>query len=181
MLASNETFFNSTDFYLKVYELSPAKVVAVLTSAFIIFILTPLFYAIIWYEQYSSNHYRTLINKLVASSCWHTIAYNTIGQTAEVVLSLFGPFNRVFCNVQMVLKNISNLQQINLLLAMTVVKYLSIFVLKNPTGIEADFWNFFITSASFLCRDSFSKHLSPAIIHPELFLLEGLDRISKDC
>ena len=127
------------------------------------------------------HHYRTLINKLVASSCWHTIAYNTIGQTAEVVLSLFGPFNRVFCNVQIVWKNICNLQQINLLLAMTVVKYLSIFVLKNPTGIEADFWNFFITSASFLCRDSFSKHLCPAILHPELFLLEGLDRISKDC
>ena len=112
--------------------------------------LTPLFYAIIWYERYGSDHHRTLLNQLVSTSCWHAACYNLIGQTSEMALSMFGPFPLWFCHSQILFKNISNCQQINLLLAMIITKYLSIFVLKNPTGINCEFWNLFITLSSFL-------------------------------
>jgi hypothetical protein len=87
---------------------------------------------------------------LVASSCWNNIAYNLIGQTSEIALSLFGPFNSWFCHFQAVLKGVSNNQQINLLLAISVAKYLSIFVLKNPMGLDSEFWCLFITLWSLL-------------------------------
>jgi hypothetical protein len=82
------------------------------------------------------------------------VAYSCIGQTLQVVLSLFGPSGDWLCRTHVLLKNLSNSQQMNLLLAMTAVKYLSIFVLKNPVGINAEFWNLFIVLLTAFCKSS---------------------------
>jgi hypothetical protein len=42
--------------------------------------------------------------------------------------------NKKFDNLESRLKNVLILQNIFLLLAMSIVKYLSVFVLKNPAG-----------------------------------------------
>ena len=142
--------FSGDVFYENIYKMNPSKIIGIQISLINVLFFTPLFYAIIWFEKYGSNTHRTLLNQLVATSCWHIIGYNLIGQTSEMALAICGPFHHWFCHGQILLKNISNCQQINLLLAMIVTKYLSIFVLKNPTGINCEFWNTFITSSSFL-------------------------------
>ena len=149
----NTSDFDGTVFFENIYKMNPSKVLGIVTSVVGIVAMTPLFYFITWYEKYGSSQHRTLINQLVSTNCWHCIAYNIIGQTMEISLSLFGPFNRWFCYGQVLFKNIINNQLINLLLAMTIVKYLSIFVLKNPTGLNSEFWNTFITLYTLLGND----------------------------
>ena len=145
MLNQSTEKFNSTDFYGQIYQIQFCKISGIFLSLINIFVLTPLLYSIIWYERYGTNQHRTLINQLVAYSCWHSISYNLVGQTAEIALSIFGPFSPWFCHWQLILKNVVNLQQIQLLLSMIGVKYLSIFVLKNPAALDHQFWSFFIT------------------------------------
>jgi hypothetical protein len=70
----------------------------------------------------------------------------------EVVLSVFGPFSKWICHSQILLKNASINQQTSLLLAMTIVKYLSIFVLKNPAAVDAQFWNAAIVVLTTFCK-----------------------------
>ena len=137
--------FNSSYFYRNIYDQSASKWAGISSSLLVIFVMTPTFFFITWYERFGSNHHPTLINQLVATNCWFTILYNLIGQTTEIVLSLFGPFNPIFCYAQVILKNTFSLQQINLFLAMTLTKYLSVFVLKNPLGVDCEFWNYSIT------------------------------------
>ena len=145
MPSQNILEFNFFEFYGQIYQIHPFKIYGICLSMINIFVLTPMLYAIIWYERFGSNQRRTLINQLVAASCWHSVAYNLVGQTAEIALSIFGPFSSWFCHCQLVLKNVVNLQQMLIILAMIVVKYFSIFVLKNPTGLVHEFWSFFIS------------------------------------
>jgi hypothetical protein len=76
------------------------------------------------------------------------IVNNLIGINFEIALSIWGPFNKEFCYLQLFTKNVFAIQLVNTLFAMTLVKYVSIFVLKNPTRIDIDFWSFFVNVAS---------------------------------
>jgi hypothetical protein len=60
-----------------------------------------------------------------------------------------------FCPLITAESDSKNRPQINLFLAITVVKYLSIFVLKNPLGINSDFWNTLIAIVSTFSESSF--------------------------
>ena len=47
------------------------------------------------WEDGRTNHHPTLINQLVATNCFCTIIYNLVGQMAEIILALYGPFNTI--------------------------------------------------------------------------------------
>jgi hypothetical protein len=68
----------------------------------------------------------------------------------EIILNWFGPFGNVFCSVQTVLKNAGLFYEAAMIIAITLVKFLSIFVLKNPLGIHCEFWCLFINLVSTL-------------------------------
>jgi hypothetical protein len=122
--------------------------IPILASFVNILLITPLYCSIIWYERFGTDQRRTLINQLVAITCWHSVIYNVTCTPLEIVLNWFGPFGNVFCSVQTVLKNAGLFYEAAMIIAITLVKFLSIFVLKNPLGIHCEFWCLFINLVS---------------------------------
>ena len=109
----------------------------VLTSLINIAIVTPMSYSIIWYERFGSDYRRTLLNQLISSICWNIVFQNMVNVPLEIILTTFGPLGEAFCLSHMILKNGSTFHIYTLLTFLTSVKYLYIFVFKNPTGIQS--------------------------------------------
>ena len=113
------------------------------------------FYQLLRYEKYGSNSYSTLVNRLATSVLWIPLFHNTIGLSLEISVSLFGPFSETICYFQLLLRNVCGVHSLNMLFALIVVKYFSIFMLKNPTCIDVEFWSLFLNSASMLITITF--------------------------
>ena len=135
------------------YSFNTFQAFGLLVSFINIFLITSLLLLIIWYEQYGSNHNRTLINQFVTSTCWSGVAYNLLAQVPEVAIGLFGPFNQNFCLFHSILKNTILSQLVVLLTGISVVKYIYIFITKNPSCRSDDFICFFTNLAC--CFNSF--------------------------
>ena len=135
-------------FFALLYKPDWSMAFGILTSLINIAVVTPLSLSIIWYERFGSDLRRTLLNQFVSSMCWNIFLQNVINVPLEIILTLFGPLDDVFCSFHMILKYGSMLHIFTMLFFMTLVKYLSIFVFKNPTGIHSQFWCFFINFVS---------------------------------
>jgi hypothetical protein len=170
---------NNTEYHIfdPIYERSISKVIGISLSVLNILVCCPLMYYIVWHEKYGSDIYRTLMNKLVASIFRICIFYTIVGQSFEVVLALFGPFSSSICVCQIFLKNFVVSAALKLLLAMTVVKHHSIFVLKNPTSLDSDFWSSFLNICIIVHTIFFHIvfHLLPGKYHISFYLCTGKD------
>ena len=101
-------------------------------------------YGIIWYERYGTDLKRILVNMLVTSICWSGIVWFLIVQSLEILRFTVGPFPEPLCLAQLAVKQIIHLQIILTCDAITVVRYVYLFVLKNTSGFQDDFWFLFI-------------------------------------
>ena len=88
--------------------------------------------------------------QLAASTCWIAVFNNLTVQPLQILRALAGPFPTSFCFVQTLLISSMLMEIVLLMLAMIVAKYVSIFVLSNPVGIQIEFWSV-LTLLSFLC------------------------------
>ena len=86
--------------YTKDWSMTAGLIVSLINFV----LITPLLYSIVWYEHYGTDYQRTLLNQLVSSTCWNGIIYNLFEIPAEVILELFGPFNKLFCHFLLGLK-----------------------------------------------------------------------------
>ena len=131
-------------------DLSYSKQIGIAISVVNILFVTPFIYAIVWYERYGSNQNRTLINLFVISACWVAIINNIFLQIPEVII-LFGfPLGQIFCTYILIVRNAIIIHYAVLAAAISIVKYLYVFVYKNPTGRNDNFWCFFVNSVVFL-------------------------------
>ena len=119
-------------------------VAAVVTS----FAITPIYLAafvlIIRYEQSCSDLRRVFTNRMVSSACWSSITWLIVGHVPELIRLLMGSYPASICRIHFVLKNAALLQVVLFYDAMVVVRYLLIFVMKNPFGFQNEFWSFFV-------------------------------------
>jgi hypothetical protein len=127
-----------------VYEMRPCKVIGIIISVANIAIISPAIYFLIWYEKCESNHTRSLINLFVSAGCWTALVYNILAQTIEVIIAFKGAVGPLFCYLHLLLKNVLTIQYTWQATTMIIIKYLYIYVLKNPSGRNDDFWCFFI-------------------------------------
>jgi hypothetical protein len=127
-----------------VYEMRTSKVIGIIISMINIIIISPAMYYIIWYEKYEINGIRSLINQFASSGCWVTFVFNILIQTTEVMMSFGTANNKYFCFIHLMIKNTLAVQYSSLASSMSIMKYLYIFVLKNPSGQYDDFWCFYI-------------------------------------
>ena len=100
-------------------------------------IIVPMAYILIWYEKFGSDKKRTLINKLVASLCWNEIAFFSTVQILYVVRFYFGPLPPFLCFWMFVIRKTIIINGIFTLNSMSLVRFIFIFWLKNPAGINA--------------------------------------------
>jgi len=141
---------SSRNLFDGVYEIRPSKIVGIVISAINIFVISPLLYFVIWYEKFGSNHNRSLINQFATSGCWTALAYCFLIQVPELAIALKGALNSHFCYLHLMLKNVLGIQYTLLAAAIPFVKYLYIFVLKNPSGQNDDFLCLFFNLAIIL-------------------------------
>ena len=126
--------------YENIYIFNWPLKIAIFSTVLNILFFTPLFFAIAWYEKYGTNQNRTLLNQLVSSICWITIVQNISDLPLGIFMNLFGPLNLEVCTVFLVYKSALILNTVILLIFITLVKYVYIFVLKNPAGINSEIW-----------------------------------------
>ena len=143
---------SSNIFLPKLYDHDWSMALAIMASLVNIVLVTPLAYSIIWFERFGSDMRRTFMNQTVAAICWNIVFHNTVNVPLEIALTVFGPFGGIFCSVHMILKYSSMFHLISLLLVLILTKYISVFILKNPTSIESNYWTFVINlTVAFLC------------------------------
>ena len=95
-MGDNATFVKFDDIYIRNKEL----IAPIAASVINMVAVTPLYVAIVWFEKYGTDQRRSLLNKLVASTCWNAIVYNLTAVPMEIALTLFGPFGNAFCSLQ---------------------------------------------------------------------------------
>jgi len=74
--ASNVTTYDN--FFDAVYEKNFYLVFANLLSVANILFITPLYYGVIWYEKFGSNHNRSLVNQV--KFIWHRCTLEVLGK-----------------------------------------------------------------------------------------------------
>ena len=101
-------------------------------------------YCVIWFERFGSDSKRTLLNMLASLGCWSLIEFIIFVEIPEIIRHFIGPFNPLFCFFHQT--NRSRIYNDILLQLDTIpiIRYMSIFWLKNPAGINDEFWIVFI-------------------------------------
>ncbi len=77
--------------------------------------------------------------KLLIKCSWNR-PQNCTTVPLDILLDLFGPLGTFFCSTFMIMKYSFFVHMIMAMTGITIVKYLSIFVLKNPAGLHCEFW-----------------------------------------
>ena len=146
-----EEYNNSTEVVItRLYNPDLPMAFGLIATTLNVLFVTPISYSIIWYERYGSELRRILPNQLVSSIFWNIIFQNVVTVPLEILLTLTGPLNEIFCSVHMVLKYSCIIHIIAMMTFITFIKYISIFVLKNPTNLQNDFWCLVINIATLL-------------------------------
>lgn len=176
--------------FSKVTSLTQFKIAMITNSAINICVTTVLYLFVIWFEKFKSAVEPTLANQIMASLCWLNIANNFLGTLTEILVSLNGPFCEIVCLSHLIWRSSMILEIFNMMIAITLAKYVSLFWKINPVGSNAKFWRFFINLStlsgnprSFLCRGNFVKSLLFVIWITRkvgLFCLFFQDRFSRN-
>ena len=139
-----------------VFEWNASKIIEILASAINVIFVSPFYYYAIWYEKVGANHSRSLINQLVSSICASGLAYILFTQTLDIMVTAFGPFSFLFCHFRRLVRSSISQQICLMTTAISIVKYVFLFVLKSPPNLNMEFWNTYITLwtliFSFICQ-----------------------------
>ena len=141
---NNNNNNNIIDFFSGLFENRPIKVFGMVISIISSVFYVLLYYHIIWYEKFGSDKKRTILNKLVSSICAAGILWHGIVQPIEMSRYIFGPLPAWMCNFHFTLKNVIGIQFLLFYDSISLLRYLFIFWLKNPTGFCDDFWTKFV-------------------------------------
>jgi len=103
-------------------------------------IILPTLTGIIWFEKFGSDNKRTLINRLVSSVCWTFIQYVAIVLVVDIIRHLLGPLPNALCFAQVILRSSASSDLLLFYDAIISIRFVYIFVLKNPAAFHDEFW-----------------------------------------
>jgi len=127
----------------------------------------------IWIERPQSSRTSTLLDKFMAKICLLCVIYLILFILTEPLRCTLGPFPEYICFFKGLLAFAVILQILMFLMAIVVTKYIFVFFLSNPLGIDDDFWCRFISIWIFL--SSFMLEISVSIFpgDSKIFYLSG--------
>jgi hypothetical protein len=134
---------------LELFENNWLKLASIIYSTFVTIVTTPVFLSIVSYEH--NHQYRTLINQLVTNLILNSLISNAIVQVPNTMLYIFGPLPWYICYPQVFLFPTMSTSFVLLVDSISVVRYVFIFWLKNPTILQDDFWAKFFFLWTFIC------------------------------
>ena len=135
---------HTNDFFAEVYKIRPSIIIGEILVFLSTCLLIPIFCSIIWYEKFGSDNKRTVLNKLAASICWCAILIEILVQIPEWIRYCFGPLPSFFCYLHLVFTNTLAIQVMLIFDAISILRYIFIFWLKNPYSFCDDFWTVFL-------------------------------------
>ena len=149
-MINESSVLDKSDYFLDLFENRPSKIIAVTSSVVLNMIYLPILYSIIWYEKFGSDKKRTVLNKLVSSICWSSICYAFFCQIPLLIRYCKGPLPLWMCYFHIIVSNTITIQLMLFSDAITVLRYLFIFWLKNPSGFWDDFWTSYLNKWIFM-------------------------------
>jgi hypothetical protein len=113
----------------------------------------------------------------VASICGYGIVYNLIGEVSDIILFTSGPFEAWFCRAERFVYNVVLFQWTFLQLGIALMRYIYIFVLKNPAQLQKEFWCLFINLATLLSSIIFELvyQMQPGREPISIYICRGTD------
>jgi len=120
---------------------NPYKYITIVIQVFLIILNVHIFYSIIWYERYGTDNKRTIVNKFVSGICWTGICWNLTVQVIIIIRFWLGPFNYYACFWYILSRRTLTTVGVMLMNAITIIRYIFIFWLKNPAIFNDDFWS----------------------------------------
>jgi len=129
------------DFYSGYFQIRPSLIFFATCSALVTPIAISILYFIIWFEHNGPDTRRTLVNRLVSPICTVTIVYFIGPQSIDFFRYFYGPYPHGFCYFNLFAKNVLTVMNMFFFTFITLSRYVSIFVLKNPLGYYDDFWS----------------------------------------
>jgi len=141
-------FKQDSDFFAGVFELDGVRIVLILFSTITSFLLIPFITGIIVFECTNSDH--RIFSRFITSMGVSYIIYSILVVMPDIFRYTFGPLNENFCFWHYILKSTLSLQHILIYDAISIIRYIFIFRMKNPTLFQDAFWIFFIITAIFI-------------------------------
>jgi hypothetical protein len=165
------------DYFEGVYSsksLSPA-IVFIYVIGLLIGVLGPI--TIIWYERNCDNRFRTILNQMFARVAWYLLACTLFIFIPEGVRFLYGPFDELYCDFHVVMRNILWVGLMLTLDCILILRYAFIFTWKNFAVISDDvlakLFNLSILLVAIWA--AFVKRITPGNLPLNYYLCCGID------
>ena len=121
---------------------SSAKKAALIFSLFSSIVVTWFLVFVIKFER--DHHNKTLINQFISDIMCMGIVWNMVMQPITFYRYLVGPPHSYFlCGLDSVLRNGLTMHGLLLFDAIIIARFVFVYVIKNPTALQDDFWNLF--------------------------------------
>jgi len=101
-------------------------------------------YFIIWFEHNGPDTRRTLINRLVSPICWVCIFFFVVPQSIDFLRYFHGPYSHELCYFNLFTKNVLTVMVMFFFAIITLLRYISVFMVNNRFIYLDDFWSRFI-------------------------------------
>jgi hypothetical protein len=135
---------NSEEHFCGVFENNPFKITSIIFAVLAMPVCVSLLYGIIWYEKFGTDQMGTLGNKLLSSLCWSSI-FGILVCYLDIIRYVIGPLPHSACFFITVARNAFKTQIVLFYDAILVTRYVFIFWIKNPGGVDDDFWCRFLS------------------------------------
>jgi hypothetical protein len=133
-----------TDFFSLLNTNDIFKICSITVVALMMAALLPSLIGIIWFERFGSDKKRTQINLLDVSIIWTVFQCGCLVQLCDIIQYLTGPMPEIYCLMQAIFRSSVTSDFLLFFDAIIIVRYMYIFVLKNPAAFHDDFWYRFI-------------------------------------
>ena len=136
---------NTSDYFYKIYGDYHTGTVVILVAIAVQILSIICNFAIVWYENNTSDNRRTLINKLVKLVACYTILYNVFVHPTLIFRVLFGPLPWLYCELVMFSRAVIFISIIFVLDIITLGRFLYLYCFRSLGILNEDFWYHFIS------------------------------------
>ena len=127
------------------YDLDAAKVSIISSTFFVNMINVLLLYGIIWFEHFGSDSKRMLRNRLVSANCWNAMIGVPFLHLLDTINYVSGPKPESFCFFVTFVRNAIKTNGLLIMNFIAISRYYFLFWMKNPAGVDDEFWSLAIT------------------------------------
>jgi len=132
------------DFFSGVFEYRPSTMAGISVATIFGALASIMMIGILWYERFGSDSKRTILNKLVSVMYINCLIWALVVQVLEICRYISGPMFSPLCYFHSFLKNCLAIHLSLATVTNSFLRFLFLFILKNPEQFHDDFWILFI-------------------------------------